>query len=289
MISQSQIEFLQAFGELNRLSRREPSQRIKLSAYRNLAQSLLRRDEVCGYTLMGLLACLERDIPAMHEHHKRALELEESCFSLIYYAVSLEKSCLWSEAIRYGLIALDYDPHNEKIFEAILKLVPLSGRITLYQRLLAQWQTANSGVRHPFHLDAEIMLELLSRHELKERDLKEMLDALGAALSESNLVLDNFRYEIVTRRRQKPFLHFRFIVPDGVAAAHYEDVVDTHLARTFYHPRLTDAFSFSFENAAVYELYASMEQELALVGDELRVPNPEKLQLIEGLVAGVAL
>jgi len=249
----------------------------------------LRRDEVCGYTLLGLLACLERDIPAMHEHHKRALELEECCFSLIYYAVSLEKSCLWSEAIRYGLIALDYDPHNEKIFEALLKLVPLSGRITLYQRLLAQWQTANSGVPHSSHLDAAIILELLSRHELKERDLKGLLDAVGAALSESNLVLDNFRYEIVTRRRQAPFLHFRFIVPDDLPAGYYEDLVDGHLARTFYHPRLTDAFSFSFENAAVYELFASMEEELAQAGEELRTPDPEKLKIIEELVAGVVL
>ncbi|GFO69938.1 hypothetical protein GMLC_35170 [Geomonas limicola] len=289
MISQSQIEFLQVFGQLNLLFRREPSMRMKLTKYRNLAQSLLRRDEVCGHTLLGLLACLERDIPAMHEHHKRALEIEESCFSLIYYAVSLEKSCLWSEAIRYGLIALDYDPHNEKIFEAILKLIPLSGRFTHYQRLLAQWQTANSGVPHSCHLDAEIILELLSRHGVAERDLKELLGAIGAALCDSNLILENFRYEIVTRRRQAPFLHFRIIVPDDLPAAHYEDLVDAHLSRTHYHPRLTDAFSFSFENAALYELYASMEEELAQVGGELRVPDPDKLNIIGELVAGVAL
>jgi hypothetical protein len=285
---QSQIEFMQAFSELNRLPRREPNG-FKLSPYKKTAQNLLKKDPVIGNTLLGLLACLEHDLPAMHEYHRRALDEGESCFSLIYYAVSLEKSCLWGEAARFGLLALDLEPANLKILEAIIKLAPLTGRFSLFKRLLPQWQAANGGIPHGCHIDQEIVSDLLARHGLQEKDLKEILAGVGSALSETNVVLQDFRYEIVTRRREAPFLHFRFAISDELAAASYEDAVDAKLAGVFSHPRLTDAFSFSIENAGMYRLFESMERELREHPDAVRVPDPQKMKAIEELVAGVVL
>lgn len=287
MIAQPHIEFLQAFGELSKLTRRAASQRGTLASYKNTARAMLRRDEVCGNTLLGLVACLEHDLDAMHAYHKTAIELNESCFSLIYYAVSLEKSCLWNESARFGLLALDYDPGNLKILEALIKLVPLTGRFSLFKRLLPLWEEANNGAQHTCHNDYDIISELLAKHGVLEKDLKELIAAIGEALSGTNVITKDFRYEIVPRRREAPFIHFRFAIADDLVASECEDVVDARLAQVFYHPRLSDAFSYSIENASVYKLYESMEKEISGDADSLRVPDPEQMKLIEELTAGV--
>ena len=289
MISQSQIEFVQAFGELSLFSRRDITQGMKLARYKKNAQSMLKKDPVCAHTLLGVLACLEHDIEAMHACHKRAIEISESCFSLVYYAVSLEMSCLWGESARYALLALDYDPANLKILEAIIKLTPLTGRFSLFKRILPQWQQANNGVQHPCSCDYEIISETLAKHGLLEKDLKPLISCIGDALCETDIILKDFRYDIVTRRHDVPFLHFRFAIPEEFVASYYEDQIDSWLAAQVFHPRLCDAFSWSLENSTGYQLYDCMDQELKSSADTIRVPDPDKMKLIEELIAGVRI
>jgi len=287
MISQSQIEFMQTFSELGALTRRDITQGMKLARYKKKAQSMLKKDPVSANTLLGLLACLEHDIEGMHEYHKKAIAQTESCFSLIYYAVSLDKSCLWSESARFALLALDYDPANLKILEAIIKLAPLTGRYSLLKRILPQWQQASNGVQHPCHCDYEIVIDLLAKHGLLEKDVKPLVAGIGEALSETNIILQNFRYDIVTRRYGAPFIHFRFAIPDEFVASYYEDLVNARLAANACHPRLFDAFSFSVENATVYQLYDCMDKELEESADAIRIPDPDKMKLIAELIEGV--
>jgi len=278
---------MQAYGELSALTRRDVTQGMKLVRHKKTAQSMLKKDPVSGNTLLGLLACLEHDIASMHLYHKKAIELAETCFSLVYYAVSLEKSCLWSESARFALLALDYDPSNLKILEAIIQLAPLTGRFSLYKRVLPLWQEASNGAQHPCHCDYQIIVDLLARHGLLEKDLKPLVAAIGDALSETNIILQGFRYDIVTRRHDAPFLHFRFAIPDEFVASYYEDLVDARIASLLCHPRLFDAFSWSVENATVYQLYDCMDRELEDGAETIRIPDPEKMKLIESLIEGV--
>jgi len=287
MISQSQIEFLQYFGELGALSRRDITQGTKLARYKKNSRSMLKKDPVSANTLLGLLACLEHDIESMHEYHKKAIELSESCFSLIYYAASLERSCLWGESVRYALLALDYDPNNLKILDATIKVAPLTGRFSLFKRLLPQWQQANNGVPHLYQGDFETISALLAEHGLLEWDLKPIISAIGDALSETDLIVRSFKYEIVTRRHDPPFLHFRFAIPDEFVASYYEDMIAARLDAIICHPRLFDAFSFSVENSTVFELYDCMDKELEDSADTIRIPDPDKMKLIEELIEGV--
>jgi hypothetical protein len=287
MTSQSQIEFMQALGELSALTHRSPSNGMHFSKHKKNAQTMLKQDPVCGNTLLGLLSCLEHDIEAMHAYHRKAIEQSESCFSLVYYAVSLDKSCLWAESARHALLALDFDPTNVKILEALIKLAPLTGRFSLLKRILPLWQELNHGEQHSCHFDYEIISDLLTSHGLLEKDLKPLIAGIGEVFSESSIILQDFRYDIVTRRHGAPFIHFRFAVPDDFVASHYEDLIDDRLAAYDCHPRAYDAFSWSVENSTVYQLYDCMDKELEESADSIRVPDPEKMKLIEELVSGV--
>jgi hypothetical protein len=289
MTTQSQVEFNQYFHELRTLLRRDVTQGIKLAKYKKICQSMLGKDPVAANTLLGLLSCLEHDIAAMHTYHKRAVELSESGFSLMYYAASLEKSCFWSESVRYGLMALDHEPSNPRLLDAIIGEVPLTGRFSLLKRLLPQWQQASGGAQHPYAGHFESVTGVLAGNGLLEKDLKEVLAAVGDALAETDLILQGFRHDFVTGKRDASFIHYRFLIPDEFVASYYEDLINAKLKAAHFHPRIFDAFSFSVENASVYELYDCLEKELVGAADTIRVPDPDKMKLIEELVAGVEI
>ena len=287
MTSKSETEFIRYQGELKALTRRDITQGIKLAKYKKYAQSMLKRDPVAGNTLLGLIACLCHDQIGMHTCHKQAIQLEESCFSLMNYAASLQKACLWSESARYALLALDCEPENLTLLEAIIGIAPLTGRFSLLKRLLPQWQRAHGGEIPGWHRHVDAVGDLLARHGLQERDLMGLLVAIGEALSATDVILQNFSYDLVTDGNELSFLHYRFLIPDQLAASYYEDLIAAKLEGFPCHPRMFDVFSFSVENSDVYELYEQMEKELRSGADAFGVPDPDKMRLIEELVAGV--
>ena len=289
MALQTQLEFAQLCNELGVLTRRDITQGIKLAKYRKIGNSMLKKDPVLAHTLLGLVACLEHDTASMHLHHANAIEVSESCFTLMYYAISLEKSCLWNESAKYALLALDREPQDTKLLDAVISIAPLTGRFSLLKRLLSQWQAAHNGAPHPGSGHFEIINETLSRHGLLEKDLKVVISAIGDAFSETDAILQQYRYDLVPRKDDSSFIHYRFMLPDQLVASYYEDLIAAKLESLVCHPRIFDIFSFSVENAAVHELYEYMEEELLQSADTIRVPDPDKMKLIEELVAGVEI
>jgi len=289
MVTPSQVEFTQLAQQLNTLSRRDITQGMKLAKYKKSARSMLKKDPIAGNTLLGLIACLEHDITSMHAFHKTAISISESCFSLMFYAASLEKSCLWNESARYALSALDHEPGNLNLLDIIVRIAPLTGRFSLLKRLLAQRQQLTNGVPHRCDGDYEIIIDILSRHGLLEKDLKDVVTAIADALSETDVIVQKFQYDLVTESEERPFIHFRFEIPDQFVASYYEDLIAVKLESVQYHPRVLDAFSYSVENSTVYELYSFMEKEMEESADTIRVPDPDKMKLIEELIEGVEI
>ncbi|HBG07265.1 MAG: hypothetical protein A2075_04975 [Geobacteraceae bacterium GWC2_58_44] len=289
MVSASEVEFTQLSHQLNCLSRRDITQGLKLAKFKKSAGSMLKKNPVAGNTLLGLIACLEHDIASMHDYHKRAVDGSESCFSLMYYALSLEKSCLWNESAKYALSALDQDPGNLKLLDAVIRIAPLTGRFSLLKRLLAQRRELGNGVPHHSAGDYEIVNGILCRNGLLEKDLKAVVSAIGDALAETDVILQKHDYELVTEKHDLSFIHYRFVIPDQFVASYYEDLIAAKLDTVACHPRIFDAFSYSVENSTVYELYNYMERELEESADTIRVPDPDKMKLIEELVQGVEI
>lgn len=288
MVQQTQLEFAQLCNELRGFARRDITQGIKLSKYKKSANSMLKKDPVSAHTLLGLVAGLEHDVASMHAHHARAIEIAANGFTLMYYAISLEKSCLWAESARYALMALDLHPDDPKLMNAAIEIAPLTGRFSLLKRLLSQWQAAHDGVPHPSHGHFQLVSDILARQGLLEKDLKAVLAAVGDAFCESDVILQQYRYDLVVEK-ESAFIHYRFMLSDQLLASYYEDMVAARLETLACHPRIFDAFSFSVENDAVYQLYGCMERELVESADTIRVPDPDKMKLIEELIAGVEI
>lgn len=280
-------DFLKLWTELSLFTRRDVTQGILLAKYKKAAGSLMKSDPVSAHALLGLVACLEHDLSSMHAEHKKAIELSVSCLSLMYYALSLEKACLWNECAKYTLLALDLAPQDPKLLNAALRIAPLTGRLSLQKRLLAQWQQSHEGVRHPDQGHCEMLNESLVKHELMEQDLKLVIAAVGDALCESDAIILKHRYELIPLVDSCCFIHYRFLLPENLVATYYEDLISAKLDSIACHPRIFDVFSFSVENETMYELYDYMDRELGASADTIKVPDPKQIELIEELVAGV--
>lgn len=286
MVLQTQLEFAQLANELAGYTRRDVTQGIKLARFRKAAKGMLKKDPVCGHTLLGMVSCFERDLPAMHASHAKAIELAENSFTLMFYALSLQRSCLWAEAVRYALMALDHHPEDPKLLHAAIEVAPLTGRFSLLKRLVSQWEGLNGGAAHPAASHFEIVSDTLASQGLTEKDLKAVLAAIGDTLSQTDVILKQYRYDLVCDK-DASYIHYRFILQDQSVASYYEDRVAARLGSFACHPRTFDVFSFSVENSTVYDLYDCMDRELAETADTIRVPDPEKMKLIEDLIAGV--
>ncbi len=286
MLFWKQPDFAQLLRELGAFTRRDVTQGLKLARYRKAAHSLLKKDPVSAHALLGMVACLEHNIEAMTAEYAQAIELSPSQLGLMYYAFSLETSCLWNESAKYTLLALDRAPKDQKLLNAAIGIAPLTGRFSLLNKLLSQWQESHEGVHHPRQGDFEKVTAILASQGLAEQDLKVVLAAIGTAFSETDVILSSYRYELVSGRTSS-FIHYRFVLPDNLVATYYEDLIADRLANVACHPRIFDVFSFSVENGTIYELYDYMERELAGSADTIKVPDPEKMKLIEELVRGV--
>lgn len=288
MLTQSHLYFARFAHELAALSRRDVTQGYRLAKYKMTALSMLENDREVGNTFLGFIACMEHDLPAMHLYHKRAIEAKESSFSLMYYAASLDKSCFWNESVKYALLALDQEPANQRLLEVAIALAPLAGSFSLLKKLLSQRPLAGVGKPHPREGDAEVAAGILAKNYLLEKDLRAGLIAIGEALSETEVILERYQYDLVTEG-DKAFIHYRFVVPENSVPSYYEDQVAVKLDATQLHPRLFDGFSYSIENSAVYELYEYMDNEMGMRADTIVIPDPEKMKLIEDLIEGVEI
>ncbi|MCM0081534.1 hypothetical protein L4X63_08040 [Geomonas sp. Red32] len=282
MITQAQADFARMVRELGDYTRRDVTQGVKLGKYKKSALGMMEMEPVAANLLLGLAACLEHDSAAMHDHHKKALELSESLVTLMYYSASLEKCCLWGEAVRFALMALDKDPENPKLLDEVIRMAPLTGRFSLYKRLLEQ---KGGWAPLPEASQCEAVGDLLTANGMLERDLKSVLDGIGCALSQTDVILRDYSFSVVPVP-EAPFLHYRFVIPDEFSASYYEDLVRSGLRSLPLHPRTFEVVSFSVENTAVRDLYRVMEME-GVDGGEPVIPDPERLKAIGELVHGV--
>ena len=84
---------------------------FKLNAYKLDAKAMVRDEPIIAYTLLGVIANIQKDIEEMYKFHKIALRVSNNNkFTLCNYAISLLNFDLLDESFEYFKKALD--AHN---------------------------------------------------------------------------------------------------------------------------------------------------------------------------------
>ena len=110
-------------NKLNKMAVRKEGNELELKRCKDGAKKLKENDIVAAFTILGMVACLEKDIKKTHSFHKNAITLSHEDVAEIHqYVVSLANLALFQDAYTWALKAYDKDPLNLNIIDALIKI-----------------------------------------------------------------------------------------------------------------------------------------------------------------------
>ncbi len=116
-------QYTNVLNVLNSMARSGGNNEFQLTWAKTEARKLLDLDRVEGFILFGVIACLEGDIPAMHDQHQSALQWAvnstDKSEALFQYATSLSNIEEYSPAFALVLKALEAEENLNFFFEAV--------------------------------------------------------------------------------------------------------------------------------------------------------------------------
>jgi hypothetical protein len=96
--------------------------KFRLNHYKQYADKLIEKNPEEAYTILGIIACIEDDLPTMHQYHKIAIDCSgHSILSIHQYCSSLFTQDLYEEAKEYALIIFDKLPEDRETLIYLLE------------------------------------------------------------------------------------------------------------------------------------------------------------------------
>jgi len=108
-----------------------------LSALKKEAQVLLKTDAFHAYVVLGMIACLEKNVDEMHKNHLKALNLyPNDPLANNNYAASLANLGFNSEASKQYRKAYQLEPANLNVLSGLIDTLTFAGRVHEARKLL---------------------------------------------------------------------------------------------------------------------------------------------------------
>ncbi len=112
-LAQPQTKYLEIVKKLNKMLFSGETNEFELKRLKKEAENIKRTSPARSFTLLGMVACLEKDIDQMHSHHKNALHYSgDGQTYLQNYAVSLNALGIVDKAHEYALEAYEKEPDD---------------------------------------------------------------------------------------------------------------------------------------------------------------------------------
>jgi len=122
-LAQPQTKYLEIVEKLNKMLFSGEANEFELKRLKKEAENIKRTSPARSFTLLGMIACLEKDVDHMHSHHKNALHYSgDNQTYLQNYAVSLNALGIVDKAHEYALEAHQKDPKDHNVIGLLAKI-----------------------------------------------------------------------------------------------------------------------------------------------------------------------
>lgn len=116
-----QLKSVDLIDRLNSISAHDRKNEVFMRKLKAEAEGLVRADPLGGYMVLGMISCLQENVAAMRDYHKKALRLAPKDRSAnVNFAASLDRCGYISEEIGYLLEVYAATPKDPDI---IIKLI----------------------------------------------------------------------------------------------------------------------------------------------------------------------
>lgn len=244
---------------LTTLPNRAPSNRFLLHRFNKDAESIAVHNPVEGDTVLGAIACMEHDIPAMHKFHTLALNVSgRSSYALDNYGVSLTKSFFWQDALKIYYEAYQSNPSN---LEALRYLINANYKLGIFSKAieyLNKWDTLTTD--KPLRLKDELLKanRFLETAPITENDISRVITVVTEELSETDIIIDAYRFNAI-EDGSHTYLNYELEIKDkNTDICEIEFLIDTAITQKI-DSMIMDYFCITFCHQSTETVIDSFE------------------------------
>lgn len=167
-ISQSQ----RVFADINQLSAQTQIDEFTLARLKSEATKLVEPHPISGYSALGLIASLERDVEAIRENFSKALEAASDNLAVLNnYAVALSNVGLIYEAADCFSDIQKFSEHDLPILNNAIKLHHSIGKVYRASKLVNLWNKYNPDHAHELSPTVEALTAFMDENQVKEHHI----------------------------------------------------------------------------------------------------------------------
>lgn len=201
--------------KINKLTPQDRKNTILIKRLKNEAEALKRTDAFRAYRILGMLSCIEGEIPSMHSYHTKALSLEPNNYNANYdYAVSLFNIGQFSEAIGYAKKVKDANPIS--ILEFLIESSGVAGHFSDSMKWIGEWKKINPNKKHRVEELTKQIISLMKENKTLSKDVDRLQKLAHSILLENNMHITKKRMEILEDEESK-WLSYMILMDEPVS------------------------------------------------------------------------
>lgn len=166
-----------------------------LKRLKKKAENIKKNDLAMGFSLLGMIACLENDSETMRSYFKRAIDQSGSDpLHVLNYAISLRDFGLYEEAYEYAMKAYEKDRSFIKTINILIETALILNKKDAFEKYMSAWHKLirkdhkfkTSPLFFPIKpKDYRAFLKKHSEHKLPQGHLppKDILEACSPAIA----------------------------------------------------------------------------------------------------------
>lgn len=283
-------KFDELIDKLNTMEVGDPQNQFALARYRRDAEALLRDVPWAGNDLLGVIACLAKNIEEMHQFHERAIASSGNNPSKIFnYGTSLGRLGFLKESYEQTKMAFEVD-QDENVRNALIRRSVDCGRfleaLDLCHGVSPQdiEEAGLSGVSS-FLIKAR---DVLVVGEFSDDDMAAVFFSIQKILHSHNVYGFGSDFDVVTEAK-KGFISYEvFISDDEVDVFDLDFELDESLSTGGIKEGIMNIIKIYFEDEALVHVISKIDLEIEN-GNHVEPLTEERMALIKDLVAGVVL
>lgn len=184
--------------QLNSLLEQEEPNLFVLNTIKTEAEKLKKTDSLMASVVLGMVACIQRDIPVMRYNHLNALRLSPSNpLANFNFAQSLHNTGFFSEAIKLYTAAHNLDRENLFFLERAAKNMFFAGRLRQTKQLLEEWSKLKPGEVHPRKILVERIHRLLDESEISDDIVESLQDTAMSLLRDKGIYRSSVALDLI--------------------------------------------------------------------------------------------
>ncbi|MHB8741698.1 MAG: hypothetical protein ACYC9L_01100 [Sulfuricaulis sp.] len=172
---------------LNDLVRRGERDDLIIRRIKRETDRLKSTDATSAYLLLGMIACLERDLSTSQKYHRMALNLSSTYFTNVNYGLSLSRFGAVSEATHYLERAVKLEPENITALEVLIDNVFSACRFRHTRDLLNKWKFLKPGQTHPLEKSIAGYVAVLEGHEVLDEEAESLIKLVSEQMLANSL------------------------------------------------------------------------------------------------------